>query len=43
MIETVQTNDGIDERGFRYHARMEGYANLCSDMNGLYAIGRNKI
>jgi len=37
MIETVQTNDGIDERGFRYCARMVGYANLSSDMKGLPA------
>jgi hypothetical protein len=38
MIKTVQTNDGIDERGFRYYARMEGYANLSSDMKELAAI-----
>lgn len=25
MIETVQTNYGIDEQGFRYYARMKGY------------------
>ncbi len=31
MIETVQTNDGIDEQEFGYYARMEGYANFSSD------------
>jgi hypothetical protein len=35
MLETVQTNDGIDEQGFGYYARMEGYANLSSDINEL--------
>ena len=35
MIKTVQTNVGIDERGFRYYDRMEGYANLSSDMKEL--------
>lgn len=42
MIETVQTNDSIDEQGFRYYARMEGYANLSSDRKelGEIAIGR---
>ncbi len=32
MIETVQTNDGIDEQEFGYYARMEVYANLSSDI-----------
>jgi hypothetical protein len=35
MIETVQTNDVLDEQEFGYYARMEGYANLSSDMKGL--------
>lgn len=35
MIETVHANDGIDEQGFRYYARMERYANLSSDMKEL--------
>ena len=34
MIKTVQTND-IDEWGFRYYDRMEGYANLSADMKEL--------
>jgi hypothetical protein len=38
MIETVQTNDGIDEQEFGYYTRMEGYANLSSDMKELYEI-----
>ncbi len=38
MIETVQANDGIDEQGFGYYARMEGYANLSSDMKELAAM-----
>ncbi len=38
MIETVQTNDGIDEQKFGYYARMEGYANLSSDMKELYEM-----
>ncbi len=42
MIETVQTNDGIDEQGFRYYARMEGYANLSSDMKELSKIGKQE-
>ena len=37
MIETVQTNDGIDEHQFGYYARMEGYANWSSDTKELYA------
>ncbi len=35
MIETVQTNDDIDEQGFRYYARMGGYAKLSSDVKEL--------
>lgn len=38
MNETVQANDGIDEPEFGYYPRMEGYANLSSDMKELYAI-----
>ncbi len=40
MIETVQTNDGIDEPDLGYYARMEGYANLSSDMTRLTKIGK---
>ncbi len=40
MIETVQTNDGIDEPEFGYYARMEGYTNLSSDMKELSKIGK---
>jgi hypothetical protein len=42
MIETVQTNDGIDEQEFGYYARMEGYANLSSDMKELSKIGKQQ-
>lgn len=43
MIETVQTNDGIDEQGFGYYARMEGYANLSSDTKKLdESLGKGK-
>jgi hypothetical protein len=41
MIETVQTNDGIDEQEFGYYARMEGYANLSSDMKELAKISNS--
>jgi hypothetical protein len=27
------------ENSFRYHAKKEGYLNLCSDINELYGIG----
>ncbi len=38
MIETVQTNDSIDEQEFGYNAKIDGYTNSSSDMNELYAI-----
>ncbi len=41
MIETVQTNDVIDEQEFGYYARMEGYANLSLDMKKLCEIKKS--
>lgn len=38
MIKIVQTNEGIDEQGFRYYARREGFANLASDIKELAVI-----
>jgi len=40
MIETVQTNDSIDEPELGYYARMEEYANLSSDMKELSRIDK---
>ncbi|MCG2728118.1 MAG: hypothetical protein L6244_05680 [Candidatus Methanoperedenaceae archaeon] len=43
MIETVQTKEGIDEHKFGYYARMEGYANLSSDMKELSEIAGDRF
>lgn len=40
MIETVQTNDGINEPELGYYVRLEGYANLSSNMKELSKIGK---
>jgi hypothetical protein len=40
MIKTVQAKDGIDGQGFRYYARIEGYANLSQNIKELSIIGK---
>lgn len=43
MIETIQTNDRIDEQELGYYTRMVGYANLSSDMKELGVIIYNSV